>query len=262
MRPSFLRRLLPLALPLALAACASTPPAGGSGTYAAAARSDVLVQTSWELARWTRPGAPLRPVPHASPREQPITLAFTREQGVPRLSGFAGCNRYSGEYVLANGLLVVPHPPVATRMACADAERSKLEQDYLAALTRITASRLDSDVQPQRLTLVLDTGEVLDFGRRLDPIIGGQAGLSKLVYVAPQRVPCSAGAGQMQCYQVRDNPSQPWQLWYGEILGFDFRPGIEYRLRVVEVRDPNPPADAAGVRWVLDVVVEQRVQGG
>lgn len=259
MRPTLIR-LLPLVLPLALAACASPPPQ--AGTYASASASDVLVQTTWELARWTRPGAPLRPVPHAGSDPQPITISFTRERGQPRLSGFSGCNTYAGQYVLANGLLVVPHPPVSTRMACADAERARLEHDYLAALTRITSSRLDSDVQPSRLTLVLDTGEVLDFGRRADPISGTQSGVSKLVYVAPQRVPCTSGAMKTTCYQVRDNPSQPWQLWHGEILGFDFQPGVQYRLRVVEVRDPNPAADAAGLRWVLDVVVERQVQGG
>ncbi|WP_144630643.1 META domain-containing protein [Bordetella genomosp. 13] len=173
MRPP-LARLLPLVLPLALAACASQPPAGRAATYAAASQHDVLVQTTWELARWTRPGAPLRPVPHAGSNQQPITISFIREQGQPRLSGFSGCNTYSGQYVLANGLLVVTDAPVNSRMACPDAERARLEQDYLAALTRITASRLDSDVQPNRLTLVLDTGEVLDFGRRADPVAGGR----------------------------------------------------------------------------------------
>ncbi|WP_154390317.1 DUF4377 domain-containing protein, partial [Bordetella pertussis] len=102
-------------------------------------------------------------------------------------------------------------------------------------------------------------GDVLDFARRADPLAGGQPGAAKLVYVASSKAPCSAGAGRAQCYQVRDSASQPWLLWYGDITGFAFQPGIEYRLRVVEVRDPNPPADASGVRWVLDSVVEQRV---
>ncbi|CPL48111.1 lipoprotein [Bordetella pertussis] len=126
-------------------------------------------------------------------------------------------------------------------MACANADLARLEQDYLAGLTAVTASRLDHDTRPQRLTLALRSGDVLDFARRADPL------------------PCSAGAGRAQCYQVRDSASQPWLLWYGDITGFAFQPGIEYRLRVVEVRDPNPPADASGVRWVLDSVVEQRV---
>jgi len=254
---AFLRRLPPLCLLLlALAGCASAPAGGGDQL---SAQSDILAQTSWELARWTRPGGALRALPHGTGREQPVTLSFTREQGRPHLSGYAGCNRYAGTYVVANGLLVVPAPPVATRMACPPAAM-QLEHDYLAGLVAITASRLDSDTQPRRLTLVLASGDVLDFGRRADPVVGGTAGAAKLVYVAPQRVPCGTAAGQ--CYQVRDTPAQPWQTWPGEILGFQFQPGIEYRLRVVEVRDPDPAAGAAGVRWVLDVVVEQRVVGG
>jgi len=251
-----IRHLLPsLMLTAALVGCASTPPRGVP--MQPAAQSDVLAQTSWELARWTRPGGPLRPVPHggAATHEQPVTLSFTREQGQPHLSGYAGCNRYAGSYTVANGLLVVPAPPVATRMAC-PAARMQLEQDYLAGLSSITASRLDSDTQPQRLTLVLRSGDVLDFGRRADPAVGGTAGAAKLVYVAPRRVPCGCGD---QCYQVRDTPAQPWQTWPGAILGFHFQPGIEYRLRVVEVREPDP---SAGVRWVLDAVIEQRVVGG
>ncbi|CFM47956.1 lipoprotein [Bordetella pertussis] len=144
-------------------------------------------------------------------------------------------------------------------MACANADLARLEQDYLAGLTAVTASRLDHDTRPQRLTLALRSGDVLDFARRADPLAGGQPGAAKLVYVASSKAPCSAGAGRAQCYQVRDSASQPWLLWYGDITGFAFQPGIEYRLRVVEVRDPNPPADASGVRWVLDSVVEQRV---
>jgi len=260
MRMFLIRLLLPV-LPLMLAACASETPASGGGVHASSAQSDVLAQTSWELARWTRSGAAPRAVPHGGSSGQPITLTFTREQGQPRLSGFAGCNRYAGQYGMANGLLLVPHPPASTRMACAQAGQARLEQDFLAALGRVASSHLDSEVQPQHLTLVLEQGDVLDFDRRADPVEGGRAGAAKLVYVAPQRVPCSNGAAPGMCYQVRDTPSQPWQLWHGEILGFDFRPGVEYRLRVVEVRDANPPADAAGVRWVLDVVVEQRVQG-
>lgn len=61
------------------------------------------------------------------------------------------------------------------------------------------------------------------------------------------------------CYQVRDSAAQPWQLWYGEITGFNFQPGVRYRLRVVEVSNPNPPADASTLNWGLDAVVEQEI---
>ncbi|CPK37169.1 META and DUF4377 domain-containing protein [Bordetella pertussis] len=255
------RVALSFSLLLALAACPADPAGGGASRAQAPERhSDMLAQTNWELARWTRPGGALRPVPHGGAgKTAPITLSFTHQRGAARLAGFAGCNNYSGQYTIANGLLIVTAPPVSTRMACANADLARLEQDYLAGLTAVTASRLDHDTRPQRLTLALRSGDVLDFARRADPLAGGQPGAAKLVYVASSKAPCSAGAGRAQCYQVRDSASQPWLLWYGDITGFAFQPGIEYRLRVVEVRDPNPPADASGVRWVLDSVVEQRV---
>jgi len=255
--PAFLslRLFWPLALVLGLTACASAPRGSGPATPS----SDVLAQTSWELARWTRPGGALRPVPHSHQAERPITMVFTHEQGRARLSGFAGCNNYASEYVVANGTLVVTQPPISTRMACLSSDAAQRERDFLEGLTRITASKLNDDTRAARLTLVLASGDVLDFARQNDPIAGGQQGPTKLVYVAGQRGPCSAGAGQAMCYQVRDNPALPWQRWYGEIVGFNFQPGIEYRLRVVEQRDPNPPADASAVRWVLDAVIEQRV---
>jgi hypothetical protein len=256
-----LRRLAPCLLVAGLAACSSTPERAVGGQdprFQPAAASDMLAQTGWELARWTRPGGALRPVPHASTRSRPLTVSFFHERGAPRMAGYAGCNQYSASYTVANGLLIVRDRPVATEMACAP-DSMKLEQDFLAGMTRITASSLDNVNNPQRMTWVLSSGDTLDFGRRTDPIAGGQQGPTKLVYVNSQRVPCSAGAGRAMCYQVRDSAAQPWQLWYGDITGFRFQPGIRYRLRVVEVRDPNPPADASSVRWVLDAVVEQEI---
>jgi hypothetical protein len=36
-------------------------------------------------------------------------------------------------------------------------------------------------------------------------------------------------------------------------------PGTEYRLRIWEDDVPKPPADGSSKRWLLDLVVEQRV---
>lgn len=188
----------------------------------------------------------------------PLTIGFIHDQGATRATGFAGCNTYSAPYTVANGQLIIQSNPVATMKACAPVNM-KLEQEFLAGLTRITATSFDNTSNPQRMTWALSNGDTLDFGRRLDPVAGGQVGATKLVYVNAERVPCNAGAGRAMCYQVRDTPTQPWQLWYGDITGFNFQPGIRYRLRVVEVRDPNPPADASGLRWVLDTVVEQEI---
>lgn len=164
-------------LALSLSACATRPvpaPTGGSlDTFnSAGGQTDALAQTGWILARWTQPGGAARAVPAPGARTQPITLFFTRERGRAMLSGNAGCNRYSGQYALANGQLIVPYPPVTTRMACPTADGMKLEQDFLSALAAISSSRLDSDTQPGRLTLVLNTGDVLEFNRGPDPVAG------------------------------------------------------------------------------------------
>ena len=131
-----------------------------------------------------------------------------------RASRLFGLQQYTASYTVANGLLIVRDRPRSTMMACAPGNMG-LERDFLASMTRITASSVDNANNPQRMTWVLDTGDRLDFGRRTDPIAGGQQGPTKLVYVNAEKVPCSTSAGRAMCYQVRDSAGQPWQPWQG-----------------------------------------------
>jgi heat shock protein HslJ len=155
-----------LAVAASLAACA-TPlqPDLAQARYQPAYASDFLAQTNWVLARWTRAGGTLRPVPANDGRDRPVTMSFVHEGPQLRVAGFAGCNNYSSTYTVANGNLIVTAAPVATRMACQPADRMRLEQDFLAALTRIRATSADDMGNPRRLSLSLDNGEVLDFAR-------------------------------------------------------------------------------------------------
>jgi heat shock protein HslJ len=257
------RRLAACALAtVALAAC--TTPAqrqAEAARYQPAYSSDFLAQTSWILVRWSRPDGGLRPVPSNDPRNRPITISFTHQGSDVRVTGFAGCNTYSSNYSISNGNVILTTDPVATRMACYPADRSPIERDYLAGLTRIRATSVDNYGNPRLLSLSLDNGETLEFSRRIDPVMGGQEGATKLVYVNSQRVACDAGVVRTTCYQVRDSDNQPWQFWYGDIRGFDFQPGVLYRLRVVETPITNPPPDMPAVQWTLAAVVEQRVVG-
>jgi hypothetical protein len=82
------------------------------------------------------------------------------------------------------------------------------------------------------------------------------AARQKLIYVAATKAPCM-GVAPRECLQVRESPERPWQLFYGEIIGFRYEPGFEYRLRILEDDVPNPPADGSSRRWFLDLVVEQ-----
>lgn len=169
---AFLRWLAPCLAAIGLLACSSPPQRGANPQdprFQPAAASDILAQTSWDLARWTLPGGGLRPVPHPSSTSRPITASFIRDRGSPLMAGYAGCNQYSAPYTIANGLLIVRSHPLATMMACAP-QAMKLEQDFLAGVTRITAMSLDDTNNPQRMTWVLSTGDTLDFGRRADPV--------------------------------------------------------------------------------------------
>jgi heat shock protein HslJ len=150
----------------ALAGCASSlPPDLARARYQPAYASDFLAQTNWVLARWTRAGGSLRPVPANDGHDRPITMGFEHYGMELRVAGFAGCNDYSSTYTVANGNLIITAPPVATRMACRVPGRAALEQDFLAALTRIRATTADNMANPRRLSLTLDNGEVLDFAR-------------------------------------------------------------------------------------------------
>ena len=80
----------------------------------------------------------------------------------------------------------------------------------------------------------------------------------KTVYVAAQKGPCT-GVAPMECLKVREQADQPWQYHYSGIEGFDFQPGTEYQLQIIETVLNNPPTDGSSVRWTLEKIVEQRV---
>ncbi|ALM85852.1 META and DUF4377 domain-containing protein [Bordetella sp. N] len=250
---------------LALAGCTSQSAwraSANSPVFQPANGNDFLAQTSWTLVRWTHPGGALRPVPTNDPRNRPITITFTREGAEPRVTGFAGCNTFTSSYTVSSTqTLILTSDPAATRMACAPADRAPLERDFLAGLIRITGTSVDNYGNPRLMSLALANGDILNFERRIDPVMGGSNGATKLVYVNSQRVPCDAGVLRTTCYQVRDSDNQPWQYWYGDINGFQYQPGSIYRLRVHETPVLNPPPDMPAVQWTLESVIEQRVVG-
>lgn len=56
---------------------------------------------------------------------------------------------------------------------------------------------------------------------------------------------------ETECLRIRERESDSWQIFYGEIEGFTWEPGYEYRLRVVRAVISNPPADGSSFRYVL-----------
>ncbi|WP_043202367.1 META domain-containing protein [Paraburkholderia acidipaludis] len=171
--------MAPFAAALMLAACkipvhqdSSAPP---PDPFTPAA-TQLLDNTQWQLTEWKNADGTLRALPgaadapaastasaavgSAAPNAQAITLDLSAATGQRRASGFSGCNRYSGSYVLKNGLLSFG-PLAATRMACAGAG-GNIEGAYLDALTHISRTGVEMRA-PQALYVILDNGDRLTF---------------------------------------------------------------------------------------------------
>jgi heat shock protein HslJ len=129
------------------------------------AATQLLDNTDWALADWKLKAGGARDIPGgpSGVGGEPVTLVLSTESGVRRASGFAGCNRYTGTYMLKDGKLSFG-PLAATRMACATLG-GKVESTYLDALTHIEHSGVDMR-KPQELQLILDNGDTLVFTRR------------------------------------------------------------------------------------------------
>lgn len=78
----------------------------------------------------------------SSARTEALTLELDREG---RVSGSAGCNRFTGTYELAPEGGIRLGPLATTRKLCPDPEVMALEQEYLAALQRAAVVELSGE---------------------------------------------------------------------------------------------------------------------
>ncbi len=248
-----LRLLMSMAV-VALAGCAAT---------ATHNRGQLeLTGAQWELVEWPALTMQL-------PEAHPVLVRFDHVGDEDRLSGHSGCNQFSAPYVLRDAGEVTIATPVATRMAC-PAAYMEFEARFLDKLESIANYRIDGN----RLTLTAADGHVLRFRARNKT---GAGAAIKFIYVAPLQVECGKGAAATStaapgaCYLIRERQDAPWQLWQAGIAGFDFEPGVAYRLRILEERPeersprPRGPAGtgaaADSVKWTLDIIVEQESAG-
>lgn len=84
-----------------------------------------------------------------------------------------------------------------------------------------------------------------------------QSSVSRLLYIAGHKVPCTNGVMKTECLQYREEPSKPWQVTYVPVEGLDWKPGNEYLLKITEVHSKDAPMDASRVTWHVDKIVEQ-----
>ncbi len=85
-----------------------------------------------------------------------ITANFTAKQ----ISGNAGCNDYSGNYVLtgAKGFAIKGEMTVSSKICIGGADVAEVE--YLTSLIEVTRWTFDDPAAPSRLTLANDDGSI------------------------------------------------------------------------------------------------------
>jgi heat shock protein HslJ len=121
---------LPLVALLLSTGCGPKPPADEEPPQdpptppPAAATAASIVDRDWILVAMGERPAPL------GAGDRPVTLRL--ESASSRAVGFAGCNRYSGNYVLGGDSLKFG-PAISTKMSCGEAS-DRVEQSFLAML--------------------------------------------------------------------------------------------------------------------------------
>ena len=267
-----MKRLLLLALPLALAACTkpaepapppadATPTASTPAVAASTADATLLPKYHWRLTDATDAKGQ-RIAALFARANQPVQLDF--RDG--RLGVSNTCNRMGGTYTVTDGSLTAGSL-VATQMACADSAVMALDQEVGKRLEGTLKLATTAGETPT-LTLTTATGDVLAFtGEPTAETRYGGPGERVFLEVASETKPCSHPLiPDMQCLQVREityddkglktgTPGE-FQHFYDSIEGYTHEPGIRNVLRVDRYMVKNPPADASSKAYVLDMVVE------
>jgi heat shock protein HslJ len=89
-----------------------------------------------------------------------------------------------------------------------------------------------------------------------EPAKTEEAPVEKTLYVGPSLVDCT-GVAPQKCMSVMDDPAAGYQLFYGNIDGFDYEEGYEYELVVRIEKVENPPADASNLKYTLVNIVSK-----
>jgi heat shock protein HslJ len=210
-------------------AVAATPQSSDAG---------VLEHTKWKLVEI-----------NGSHPTLPDEVAFTITlEGNSYL--LSGCNLVSGRLRIEPQRLVFSGPTRSTKKACAGAAETA-DAVFSSLRSASPTYRIDQD----RLTLVSQSGTRWVLAK--EPLASKHA-KTKYIYVAAAKMDCF-GMFPMKCLQIRESKTEPWTLLYWGIEGFEYVPGIEYRLRIKEDQVPQPVPDQASVVWYLDAVIEQSV---
>lgn len=91
------------------------------------------------------------------------------------------------------------------------------------------------------------------------PVVTAPPVATLTLWVAAEKRECMA-VGPTECLQIRIHPNDDWQLFYGEIVGFDYQPGKLYQIEVSEIQLAEPPKDAPDRQWVLRQILSSHAE--
>ncbi|AOX99317.1 META and DUF4377 domain-containing protein [Jeongeupia sp. USM3] len=166
-----------------------------------------------------------------------------------RISGFSGCNRFTGQIEYGVKPLKVG-PLASTMMACIQNETATYEH----AMHQVLNGAKSFSLAEGKLIFSNDAGNLISLVRA---DAAAPAGVERVLEISPERKTCS-GVGKMECLQVREPGAKDWQLMYFGIEGFEPQPGVGYTVKVREERVENPPADAPNRKLILIETLETR----
>ena len=270
-----MKRYLILMLPLALTACAKTPPqdepapppvvAAPVATQPAPADAAALSAYHWRLDE-AQDASGKRIEALFARADKPLQLDFADG----RVSVGNACNRMGGVYSVEGDRLKFDRLD-STLMACADAKLMALDQEIGKRLEGASTFALQTGAAPT-LTLSGGNGDVLTFnGEPTAETRYGGPGETTFLEVAAQTRPCNHPLiPDMKCLQVREikyddkgiktGADAAFENFYGDIEGYTHEPGVRNVLRVKRYSIKNPPADGSSLAYELDMVVESETK--
>ena len=194
--------------------------------------------------------------------DMPIALQFNDQQ----ISILNLCNNTGGGFALKGNYLTVSNL-ASNAMAC-EAPLDNLDSS-ISKLLQGTSTIKISKIKPEpQLTVKTANGDTLIFKATKTPEFKyGSKAETIFLEIAPTTKPCTAGAGKMQCLQVKEvkyneqglktYTGSQWQNFYDNIDGFKHNTNQQVIVRVNRYKVSNPPADASSYAYVLDTVIQQ-----
>ena len=241
-----------------LAACAQQP---AQTMNQAAPTAEQLQAYVWDL-RTAHDGAGQATQAWQLQGRKPLRLQFNARQ----LSVQQLCNIMNAGYRIDGTQLQVQRP-MSTMRACAEDGLMQLEHRVGQQLPSARSAQLAQGGGAPVLTLGFADGSRWELAGTPTPQTRYGSAPERVFWeVAPDRVACSHGVVKdAQCLRVREiryadngvkQGAGPWELFYGQIEGWQHQDGVRNVLRLDRYRVKNPPADASSLAYVLDMVVE------